>query len=150
MKQSTFGMKMKYRGFEITAEKFGLSIDLDGDIVVVEFIDQVKAVIDSYLDTCQDFTDALDEWRKENDSFSTEGERGLAALNRICSAIGYDEHNYKYGSPIERFLCDNSGAIESIIDFIGEWGDKTEWKDKIVDQLKIQGCDDVCSESEES
>ena len=141
---------MQYRGFKIETEKFGLSIDLDGDVVIVEFVDQAKAVIDSYLDECQDFVFTLDEWRDQNDALSVEGERGLDSLNRICAAIGYKEQRYEHGSPLEEFLRDNPGAIDSVIEFIGELGDKTDWKDKIVSQMKVQECDDVRFESEES
>lgn len=58
-----------------------------------------------------------------------EGESGLKALNEFCSELGYREEPFRFGSPIERFLCDNSGAINAIIEWVGEWTDKSdEWR----------------------
>jgi len=60
----------------------------------------------------------------------TEGESGVKTLNEIAQIIGYDEVGFKYGSPLEQFLADNSSCVEAIL----EWIDKQnvqEWNDEL-------------------
>jgi len=50
----------------------------------------------------------------------TDGERGIENLNKLAKMLGYNEDGFKYGSSLERFLQDNQGAVEALVDWIEE------------------------------
>lgn len=59
-----------------------------------------------------------------------EGEQAITSLNKIARALGYKEECFRYGSSFERFIADNSGCCEQIIEWITEFMDKVpEWKE---------------------
>ena len=64
----------------------------------------------------------VDRWLEEHKFYNFEGERGLERLNEFCSALGYDESGFQFGSPLEEFLQDNPGAIEALLDWVREQG----------------------------
>jgi len=47
-----------------------------------------------------------------------EGEQGVEVLNEIAQALGYEKHPWRFGTPLEVFLADNSGAVEAIMNWI--------------------------------
>lgn len=61
---------------------------------------------------------SLQDFLNENRIFTLEGDRGVEALNRVCKEIGYREDGFRYGSCLENFLKDNSGASQAILDWI--------------------------------
>ena len=69
-----------------------------------------------------DMDSPVDRWLEEHKFYSFEGERGLERLNEFCSALGYKESGFKFGSPLEEFLQDNPGAIEALLDWVREQG----------------------------
>ena len=63
-----------------------------------------------------------------------EGDTGVEKLSQIAESLGYAKHGFRYGSPLEVFLADNSGACQALIDWIGEQ-DIDEWKENLVSEL---------------
>jgi len=61
-----------------------------------------------------------------------EGDRGVKNLTTVVEALGYQGHQFTYGTPVEEFLSENPGAIESIISWIEENGEGVQdWKDNV-------------------
>lgn len=84
----------------------------------------------------ESFSELLEEYKEQEKMYSFEGERGVERLNKICAAIGYKETGFRYGSPLEEFLQDNSGAIEAILGWIEENGEGAEeWKENLETYL---------------
>lgn len=84
-----------------------------------------------------DLCDLIEKFQDQEKLFSFEGDRGVERLNKIITAIGYKGHQFLYGSPLEEFLSDNSGAIQSLIKWIGE-RDVEEWKQAVRENLNAQ------------
>lgn len=59
-----------------------------------------------------------------------EGEQGLVALEKLFSLLGYKKTHWRFGELIEVFLADNSGAIEAIVNWVGEQN-VSEWRDRL-------------------
>ncbi len=59
-----------------------------------------------------------------------EGDQGVKSLHDLVKRLGYDGHNFKYGTPIESFLSDNPGAIEAIHNWIINHADN-EWVENL-------------------
>lgn len=80
--------------------------------------------------------DLIEQWRSENRAHCMEGTSGVRKLQSLCEAIGYKEGQF-IGSEVAllNFLADNSGAIDAIIEWMGEQ-EVDEWKDNITDELK--------------
>lgn len=81
-----------------------------------------------------------------------EGERGVQSLEKLAEALGYGT-GYMRGRALEEFLGDNSGAIEALLEWIGNTvGDVPEWEESLSEEL----CEDfatlykeLCEEEEE-
>jgi hypothetical protein len=81
----------------------------------------------------------IQQWRNRERANTTEGETGVKNLCRLTNAIGYKDpqyfgqfaHDGSYGDLIE-FLEDNPGAVEAIIDWIGEQ-DFPEWNEALTE-----------------
>jgi hypothetical protein len=73
-----------------------------------------------------DFSEVFDNFINENNLTRTEGDKGVQNLEAIAVALGYREESFKYGDPISRFLSDNPGAIEAILEWISE-SNVPEW-----------------------
>jgi len=71
-------------------------------------------------DDDKEFSELLEEYTDQESIHRYEGNQGLDNLNKICHAIGYRGHGFKYGSSLEEFLGDNPGACEAIIEWLGE------------------------------
>lgn len=66
----------------------------------------------------------------------TEGEQGLRNLENMCEALGYGR-GFMQGRALEEFFADNPGAIEAVLEFVGNWVDRnTEWQDSLAQQLE--------------
>lgn len=70
----------------------------------------------------------------KNHLFRLEGETGLANFTRICESVGYRENGFKWGTPIEQFLADNSGAIEALVEFIVK-NASPQWQENLESHL---------------
>ena len=75
------------------------------------------------------FTKLIQEFI-DNKNLRFEGDTGVKNINTVCRAIGYKEHGFAYGSPLEVFLSDNSGACDAIIQWMGEQN-VDEWAENI-------------------
>ena len=73
----------------------------------------------------------LENWLDKNKAHNFEGETGLKHLNKLAEALGYREDGFKYGSSLERFLGDNSGACQALIDWIAD-ASVPEWKEALT------------------
>lgn len=62
----------------------------------------------------------LEKFCNDNDLHHFEGESGTKNLEVVLKEIGYKEDGFRYGSAVERFLQDNPGAVEVLLEFIGE------------------------------
>lgn len=65
-------------------------------------------------------TMSLQNFLNENEIFCLEGDRGVESLNKVCRELNYKEDGFRYGSSLENFLKDNSGASRAILDWIEE------------------------------
>jgi hypothetical protein len=61
-------------------------------------------------------------------------EGNVRAIGKLCQALGYNPDNYANGSSLERFLEDNSGCQEAIVEWIAKQN-ITEWKNKLETEL---------------
>mgnify|MGYP000288235715 CR=1 FL=1 len=63
---------------------------------------------------------------------SYEGERGVRNLEQLCETLGYGQ-GYMRNRAVEEFLSDNPGAVQAVVDFIGEWTARnTAWQNKLA------------------
>ena len=63
---------------------------------------------------------SLENFLADHKIHCLEGDRGVEALNKVCKEIGYKEDGFRYGSSLENFLKDNTGATQAILNWIGE------------------------------
>ena len=85
----------------------------------------------------------VDKFIEENQIYSFEGDSGISNLNKICSALGYKESGFRYGSSLETFLSDNSGACDAIVDWIRDnISGIQEWVDSIESYISSDVEDD--------
>jgi hypothetical protein len=64
---------------------------------------------------------------------SFEGERGVRNLEQLVETLGYGE-GWMRGRAIEDFLTDNPGAVQAVVEFIGEWVERnSDWQDRLTD-----------------
>ena len=90
-----------------------------------------------------DATEILDKYVEENNLYSFEGDSGLARLNKLCCAMGYNESGFKYGTSLESFLSDNPGACNAIFEWIQETIEGVpEWSELLSDQLTEEDSED--------
>jgi hypothetical protein len=66
----------------------------------------------------------LEKWCDERKLYRFEGESGTKNLETVLKEIGYKEDGFRYGSAVERFLQDNPGAVEVLLNFISEHFDE--------------------------
>lgn len=104
-------------------------------------IQVIEARDDDKEDDDQDFDSLLDKYMDSEKLHRIEGRAGVTNLATICRALGYKDPNH-YGQlsknasigDLINFLEDNSGAIEAIIEFIREEGDRNpEWQENLRD-----------------
>lgn len=76
----------------------------------------------------------VDEFIDVNELHRFEGNCGLENFEKILRSIGYEGHPFKYGSPIEHFLSDNSAAVEALVEWIKE-RDLPEWRERVESWL---------------
>jgi hypothetical protein len=88
-----------------------------------------------------------------------EGREGVENLAIIVEAIGYEDPQY-YGQFIQRngnsgalgsifrFLEDNSGAMEAIVEWIAS-RNEPEWKDAISDKVEMDEDEDSDEDEDE-
>jgi hypothetical protein len=130
----------------------------DGDAVIVDTVpcsrcgdrmreglaptDGSPALCDSCLDEEQDSIKGMDgqellqAYLEKHGLHCLEGESALKQVEGLLETIGYSDTGFRLGSPIESFLCDNSGAVEAILGFIGEWVDRNaDWREALEDDL---------------
>lgn len=85
----------------------------------------------------KDFNDLYEEWTNQKKIYRWEGETGVENFEKLVAAIGYSGNQFKYGSPIESFLCDNPGAIEALIEWITDHGERSpEWRSNLESELE--------------
>jgi hypothetical protein len=83
----------------------------------------------------------IEKWRERNKAFSTEGRKGVINLCRLVNVLGYNDPLY-FGQmapdasigDLICFLEDNPGAIEALINFIGDSG-IAWWQESLQDEL---------------
>ena len=95
-----------------------------------------------------DMSELLEEYQNINRLWHFEGDSGLGKFGEILKALGYREHGFKYGSVIEVFLSDNPGAIEAILNWIGEQN-APEWIEGIESELPNDEDELDCEQSEQ-
>lgn len=80
-------------------------------------------------------SDLIEQWRKENRAYSMEGTSGVNKFQKLCEAIGYKKGNFLGDEmAILNFLSDNSGAIDALIQWMGEM-EIPDWKESIIETL---------------
>lgn len=77
-----------------------------------------------------------------------EGETGLKNLNTVAQILGYKQSPWANGSPLEEFLCDNSGAIEAILEWIKAQNFR-EWVESIESELPENSGEDEDEDDDE-
>lgn len=84
-----------------------------------------------------DKEEIFDIYLDEHKMHSFEGERGIEHLNQIAQDLGYREDGFKYGSALERFLQDNSGACEALVEWIKEHASEEQ-----LENFKFDECEE--------
>lgn len=74
---------------------------------------------------------ALDAFTTQENMYHFEGESGVRKLTKVVEALGYKD---RYTGSLEAFLADNSGALEALLEWIGNQR-STEWVDSIKEHL---------------
>lgn len=97
----------------------------------------------------KDMDELVEAFVEHNRFYSMEGNQGVSRFTQVVAAIGYNHHSGDYGHPILNFLADNSGAIEKLMEWIGDQN-SSEWKENMVNTLLEDGFDDVPDEDEET
>lgn len=62
----------------------------------------------------------LEHFLQKNNIYHFEGQSGIENLNKITEEIGYKANSLRWGSSLEVFLQDNPGAMQAVVDWIGE------------------------------
>ena len=80
--------------------------------------------------------DLIEQWRSENRAHCMEGVTGVRNLEKLCGVIGYKEGDF-IGSEVAlmNFLADNSGAIDALLEWMGET-ENEEWAYDIKSELR--------------
>ena len=81
----------------------------------------------------------------DQENLRFEGDRGVRDLEKLVEVLGYDSRFA--ASSIHNFLSDNPGAMEAIINWIGEQNSQ-DWADSLSDELDIDGDSDYDGEDE--
>jgi hypothetical protein len=97
-----------------------------------------------------DLHSLIAEYQDEKKMHCHEGSRGVENLCRLVNTMGYQDAMHRgqfaqdgcHGDLIE-FLSDNPGAIEAIINWIGDQ-DQEEWKENILSELPERAECDEC------
>jgi len=63
--------------------------------------------------------ETIEKYCNFNKMYHFEMSQGIENLNKLLSDAGYREEPFKYGSSLERFLQDNPGAIQAILEWFG-------------------------------
>ena len=64
--------------------------------------------------------------------YNLEGTDGVRKLDELCADLGYSRGQFIGANPIMNFLADNPGALQGIVEFIGEWVERNEeWQDNL-------------------
>jgi hypothetical protein len=82
-------------------------------------------------------SELVEEYRDVHHIYSMEGDRGVKRLEKLLEVLGYKGHSFKYGTVVESFLSDNSGAIDAIVEWISNQ-DVEEWKARLEEELPPQ------------
>lgn len=92
-----------------------------------------------------DLQGTLDKFRDHEGLYQTEGERGVNNLEKVLAALGYDS---RYStSVLHSFLTDNSGAVEALLQWVGEQRSQ-EWRDMLVERMGGEDSDEEDDDEE--
>ncbi|SRR6266404_6875976 len=81
------------------------------------------------------FAEILEEYQDQEKMYNFEGNSGLEKLNKLCEAVGYRGHQFRFGSSLEEFLSDNPGACAALVDWLAENGTEDQ-KEELITNLK--------------
>lgn len=95
----------------------------------------------SNSDEEKSFAELLSEYQDQENLNHFEGSSGLDNLNKICNAIGYCGHGFKFGSSLEEFLGDNPGACDAIIEWLNN-EDTPQFREELLTHLQGQEDDE--------
>lgn len=86
----------------------------------------------------------LDKYIERKKMYSLEGTRGVEKFEELCETLGYDRNGAYIGvNPILNFLADNSGAMEALMEWVGEWVERSpEWQEAIREEIEWQELED--------
>jgi len=90
-----------------------------------------------------DMSELVEEYMEVNHMWHMEGESGLEKLEKFLKALGYKGNGFRWGTPIESFLCDNSGAIEAVINWVKEQN-IPEWQESLEGELPEEENCEAC------
>jgi len=80
-------------------------------------------------------SEAFEKFR-EQQIHSIEGSRGVRCLENLFEALGYGE-GFMRGRALEEFFGDNPGAIEAVVEWVGEQAEDCEdWSQRLEDSLE--------------
>ena len=96
----------------------------------------------------KDMDELVEAFVEHNRFYCMEGNQGVSRFTQLVAAIGYNHQSGDYGHPILNFLADNSGAIEKLMEWIGDQN-SSEWRESMANTLLEDGFDDVPDEDEE-
>lgn len=60
-------------------------------------------------------------------------------LEKLVNVLGYRDQGF--GDAVHEFLCDNPGAQQAIVEWIGEWIDRnSDWREAMEDEVLCPDC----------
>ena len=69
----------------------------------------------------------------DNNFRSVEGESGVRNLEQLCEVLGYGE-GFMSGRALDEFLADNPGAVEAVLNSVGDWVERNgDWAAALED-----------------
>lgn len=83
-------------------------------------------------------SELLQEYCEENRIYRFEGSAGVRNLEKIVKMLGYND---RFSTALEAFLEDNSGACDTLMEWIGEQ-EVSEWRKNIIAELPEQDNED--------
>lgn len=87
--------------------------------------------------------DLVNLWTQKEKAYNFEGDAGLQKLENLLGVLNYKEQPFKYGDPIQRFLSDNPGAIEALIEWLSKEVPKNEeWSSALSEELGVEDTDE--------
>ena len=77
----------------------------------------------------------VEKFQDDTNTWRTEGEEGVRNFTKLVNALGYSD---SYSDPLHNFLCDNSGAIDAMIEWIKDNRYCDDWEESLKEIVCLE------------